>query len=163
MALDPWAGAWFFWTTLPLCFFVIYSDLARMKIPTWSTDALLAVYAVAGLIALPFTDYLWGYAHFAVMLIAGIALNAAGVMGAGDAKFIASAAPFVRLSDASTVAVLLAAGLLAAYLTHRALKHSPVRALVPHWESWAAGTRFPMGFPLAVTLSVYFLLAWLIA
>ena len=162
MELTAWAGGWFFWTTLPLCFFVAWSDLARMKIPTLATDALLLVYVVVGLIALPFTAYLWGYAHFAVMLAVGIALNAARAIGAGDAKFVASAAPFVALSDFFIIVVLLCASILGAVATHRIAGLTPIRRMVPHWESWTTGVRFPMGFPLAMTLSFYLGLVWLL-
>jgi prepilin peptidase CpaA len=76
-------------------------------------------------------------------------------MGAGDAKFIAAAAPFVALGDASTLAFIFAATLLGAFLTHRAIKHSPLRRLAPDWQSWHAGKKFPMGFALGGTLAIY--------
>ena len=48
------------------------------------------------------------------MLVAGIILNAAGAMGAGDAKFLAAAAPYVALGDIHMLMALFAAILLAA-------------------------------------------------
>jgi prepilin peptidase CpaA len=44
-------------------------------------------------------------------------------------------------------------------VTHRIVKHSPLRRLVPDWKSWNAGRKFPMGLPLGMTLVFYLLLA----
>ena len=159
MALSAQAAGWFLLAAVPIGFFVAWSDLARMKIPNLATDGLALAYVVLGLIALPFETYLWGYAAFGVMLVFGILLNSAGVLGAGDAKFIASAAPYIAWADARMVILILAACLLAGYVTHRAAKASPLRRMVPHWESWSQGKRFPMGFPLAMTLVIYLGLA----
>lgn len=162
MALTAWAAGWFFLTTLPFCLFVAYSDLSRMKIPNLATDGLLMLYVLVGLIALPFSQYLWGFAHFAVMLVVGMVLNAGRVLGAGDAKFVASAAPFVPLADLTIVFIVLASALVGGFATHRLVKHTRLRRIAPDWESWSTGARFPMGFPLAMALSIYFLLVWVI-
>lgn len=159
MALPASAAVLFMIMTAPICVFVAYSDLARMKIPTLATDALALVYVFAGPFVLPFDVYLWGYASFAVMLVVGILLNAAGAMGAGDSKFIASAAPFVALPDAPVILALFAATLLAGFAVHRIARRSPIRTTFPDWASWEQGKRFPMGFPLAGTLMMYFALA----
>jgi prepilin peptidase CpaA len=140
----------------PLCIYVAWNDLRAMKIPTWSTDALAVVFVVVGIFVMPFTEYLWRYVHFGVVLIIAILASAIGAMGAGDSKFLASAAPFVALDDTGFVLMLLASGMLAGLMIHRAAKAIPaVRNLVPDWESWAQGKRFPMGFPMAAVLIVY--------
>lgn len=105
---------------------------------------------------MPFSDYLWRYAHFGVVLIVAILANAIGAMGAGDSKFLASAAPFVALDDAGFVLMLLGAGMAFGLVIHRVARSIPaVRNLVPDWESWAQKKRFPMGFPLGAVLIVY--------
>jgi prepilin peptidase CpaA len=140
----------------PLCLYVAWNDLRAMKIPTWSTDALAIVFVVVGIFVMPFTDYLWRYVHFGVVLVIAILANAVGAMGAGDSKFLASAAPFVALDDTGFVLMLLGSGMLAGLLIHRTAKAIPaVRNLVPNWESWAQGKRFPMGFPMGAVLIVY--------
>ena len=140
----------------PLCIYVAWNDLRAMKIPTWSTDALAIVFVVVGFWVMPFSDYLWRYAHFGVVLVIAIIANAVGAMGAGDSKFLASAAPFVALDDTGFVLMLLGAGLLAGLLIHRIAKAiPPIRNLVPEWESWSQGKRFPMGFPMGAVLIVY--------
>lgn len=148
----------------PLCLYVAWNDLRAMKIPTWSTDALAIVFVVVGLGlvvagAMPFGEYAWRYSHFLVVLIAAMVANAIGAMGAGDSKFLASAAPFVALSDAGFIFMLLGVGTLIAFIIHRLARAiSPIRNLVPDWESWHQGKRFPLGFPLGGTLILY--LAW---
>ena len=140
----------------PLCIYVAWNDLRAMKIPTWSTDALALVFVVVGIFVMPFSEYLWRYAHFGVVLVVAILLNAIGAMGAGDSKFLASAAPFVALPDVGLVFFLLGAGLLGGFVVHRIARSiPPVRNLVPNWLSWSEKKRFPMGFPMAAVLIVY--------
>ena len=49
----------------------------------------------------------------------------------------------------------MAANLLAAVITHRAVRASPLRQLAPGWESWSRGWDFPMGLSLGATLIAY--------
>lgn len=130
-----------------------------MKITNKAVLALAGVFVVLGPIALPSFDlYLWRLAQLAIMLVFGIVLNAIGTMGAGDAKFIAASAPYVALGDLRLVIALLAASLLAAFVTHRLARHTPLRKLAPNWESWDQGKKFPMGLALGITLGFYLLL-----
>lgn len=134
--------------------------MRAMKIPNIATDTLLICFAILGLIALPFNQYMWHWSHFGVMLLVGIILNMVGAMGAGDSKFVAAAAPFVAVGDLPLVIVLLAASLLGGFATHRLARATPLRKIAPQWLSWETGNRFPMGFPLAMTLTFY--LIWVL-
>ena len=69
-------------------------------------------------------DWGWRWLNLLVVLLAGMALNAAGAVGAGDAKFAAAAAPFVAPTDAPEVAFLLAAALLLSWAGHRLARAS---------------------------------------
>ncbi len=158
MDLTTAQALWFLPPVLPICIYVMWSDLARMKIPNIATDTLLIVFVIVGLLALPFDAYLWRWLHFGVVLALGIAFNAAGAMGAGDAKFCASAAPFVAFGDLTIILMLVSAAALAGVVSHKIAKRTAIRRLVPNWESWApaAGNRkFPMGYPLAGGLLAY--------
>ena len=146
---------WLFIAAFPTCIYVVWSDLARMKIPNIAVLVLIATYAVVGFLVLPFDSFVWRWLHLPVVLVIGIAANAAGVLGAGDAKFMAAAAPFVALFDLSLVLVLLSGCLLIAVGTHRLAKASFGPRMAPHWASWRSGRKFPMGFPLAMTLLAY--------
>ena len=139
---------------LPLCVYVAFSDMRDMRIPNVIVVILFGVFAVLGLIALPFDAYLWRYLHLVVVLVAGIALNAGGAMGAGDAKFAAAAAPFIHVGDLRLLMALFAANILAAFVAHRIAKHSALRTIAPHWKSWT-NSKFPMGLSLGGTLALY--------
>lgn len=155
MDLSATAAAVFLLAAVPISGFVIFSDLARMKIPNVAVGALVLAYAILGLIVLPFDQYLWHWTHLVFLLIVGIILNAAGAMGAGDAKFIAAAGPYLATNDLRLLIPLFSACLLAGFVAHRIARATPIRNAVPHWESWDAGRRFPMGFPLGMTLVFY--------
>lgn len=128
-----------------------------MKIPNKAVIALMIVYLVIGLIALPFKQYLWQWTHFIVVLAVGFLLNLRGSIGAGDAKFAAAMAPFIVLGDARNVFLLFAAVLLAAFATHRLFKRIPAfRKRTSDWESWG-NHDFPMGLALGGTLLFYIL------
>lgn len=155
MTLTLSEARWFLPFVFPICFFVALSDLRSMRIPNVTVVAMFAVFCLVGLIALPFDVYAWRYSHLLVVLVIGIALNALGAMGAGDAKFLAVAAPFVAIGDLLFLLALFAANLLASFAAHRLAKISPLRRLAPEWKSWDAGAKFPMGLPLGTTMILY--------
>ncbi len=159
MTITAYAALWFLPFVVPVCLYVMYTDLSRMKITNNANLALVGIFVIIGYFALPsFEVYLWRYVSLAVMLVVGMALNAAGVMGAGDSKFIAAAAPFIALGDAFMLTWLFLATLLAAVVTHRTIKHTPLRRLAPDWASWEQGKKFPMGLALGATLIIYLVL-----
>lgn len=153
------AALWFLPFVIPICLWVAWSDLREMKILNKAVIALVCIYLVVGIAVLPMPEYLWRLSHLAVLLVVGIGANAAGLMGAGDAKFIAAAAPFVALGDAAIALLLLAGVTVAAYLSHRLVRMSPLRRLAPDWASWHSGKRFPMGLALGPALALYLALA----
>lgn len=155
MHITALSALWFLPFVLPVCLWVAWSDLRSMRIPNTAVLTLGGIFLLIGLIALPLPEYPWRLAHLAVMLVVGIVANAAGLVGAGDAKFVAAAAPFVALGDAALLCFILSACLLAAFVTHRIAKHTPLRRLAPHWESWDRGKKFPMGVALGGTLAFY--------
>ncbi len=143
---------------LPICFYVAFTDLRDMRITNQAVIALGVSFLVLGSLALPFDSYLWRLGQLAIVLVVGVVLNAAGAVGAGDAKFTAAAAPYVALGDLRTLLVLFMLNLLAAVATHRLAKHTALRRLAPHWVSWDRGWDFPMGLSLGGTLAIYLIL-----
>ncbi|MEM6374790.1 MAG: prepilin peptidase [Pseudomonadota bacterium] len=156
VAISSFSAAIWLPFVVPICLWVMWSDLNAMKIPNSAVLALAGIFVVTGLVALPFwPDYPMRLAALGIMLLAGIVINAAGLMGAGDAKFIAAAAPFVAPGDVIVIAFLFTATLLAAFVTHRIAKYTPLRTMAPHWQSWERGKKFPMGLALGATLILY--------
>ncbi len=153
------AAAWLLPFVLPLCFYVAFTDLREMRITNQAVIAIALVFVIVGFFVFPFQTYLWQLAQLAIVLVVGIVLNAAGAVGAGDAKFAAAAAPFVAIGDLRLLLPLFAAVLLASYGAHRLAKYTALRNLAPHWESWEQGRKFPMGLALGPTLALYLGLA----
>lgn len=155
MFISAHAAAWFLPFVLPICLWVAYTDLSRMKILNKAVMALVLVYLVVGFLVLPFDVYAWRWVHLAVVLVAGIALNAVGALGAGDAKFAAAAAPFIAIGDLKIILMILAATAFFGFVIHRLAKHSPLRRLAPEWESWTREGKYPMGLSLGGALAIY--------
>ncbi|WP_137699602.1 prepilin peptidase [Marimonas lutisalis] len=155
MQITAQSALWFAPFIWPICFWVAWSDMKAMRIPNKAVIALAAVFLVLGLFLMPWQVYLWQLAQLLIVLGIGIFINAAGMVGAGDAKFAAAAAPFIMLGDFRLLLALFAANLLAAFATHRLAKHTPLRRLAPEWESWSRGWDFPMGLSLGSTLALY--------
>jgi prepilin peptidase CpaA len=159
MVLPGAAAWWFLIVAVPVGLWVAYTDLSRMKITNAAVLALFAGYVVLGFFALPREAYLWGYVHMIVVLVIGVALNAVGAVGAGDAKFAAAAAPIIATGDIAPLLYLFSLCLLGGWTIHRIARMTHLRRLAPEWASWTSGRRFPMGLPLAMTLLAYLGLA----
>ena len=153
--ITAWSALWFLPFALPICLYVCWSDMRAMRIPNMSVLALAAVFLVVGLIALPLGDYGGRLLQLVIVLLAGIAMNAGGLVGAGDAKFAAAAAPFVHPGDFVFLMMMFAATLLGAFAAHRLAKHTPLRRMAPGWDSWETGSDFPMGLALGGALAIY--------
>lgn len=139
----------------PIAIWVAISDLRTMKIPNRAVLALIAVFAVCGPLVLPLDDYLWRWSHFAVVLVAGFLLNAAGALGAGDAKFAAAMAPFIPTEDIALFLVIFSLTSIAAFVLHRAASRiAAIRQRTVGWESWSR-REFPAGLALGPSLLIY--------
>lgn len=158
MVIEAKVALWFLPLVLPVCYYVAFTDLREMRITNQTVMLLVGIFLVVGPIALPLPDYGLRILQMAIVLALGIGLNAGGAIGAGDAKFAAAAAPFVAPGDVRLLIALFAATLLAGFVTHRLAKHTALRQIAPHWESWQREKKFPMGLSLGGTLAIYLLL-----
>jgi len=156
MAISSTAALTFLPFAMAIGVWVSWSDMRYMKIPNYAVLSLGAVFLVTGPFVLPLASYGWGWALCGTVLVAGMLLNAAGALGAGDAKFAAVMAPFFVHSDLRFDFGLFAACLLGAFATHRLMRATPLRAAVPEWASWT-NPRFPMGLDLSGMLIFYLL------
>lgn len=158
MSISADAAAWFLPFVFPICFYVAFTDLKQMRITNQAVLLLAAVFLVIGLFVLPLPTYGTRLLQLGLVLMIGIILNAAGAVGAGDAKFAAAAAPYVAVGDLRLLIAIFAANLLAAFATHRLVKYTPLRRIAPDWKSWNVGWKFPMGLSLGGTLAIYMIL-----
>ena len=153
-------AGWFMLAALPISVWVAWSDMKFMRIPNVAVLALVAGFAVLGLLALPLGEYLWRYAHLAVILLVGFLMSSANLIGAGDAKFAAAMAPFIARGDIGFFCFVFAAVLLASFAAHRLFRRiSAVRQATPDWQSWTETKKFPMGLALGGALIAYLVLA----
>ena len=144
---------------LPVCLWVAWSDMARMKIPNRAVLTLLAIYLAAGALALPTDAFLRGLAVGGAALVIGFVVSSLGMVGAGDAKFAAAMAPFVAQGDWPPFLILFATVLIASFALQRTARAVPaLRRAAPHWESWER-SEFPAGIALAAALAIYLAMA----
>lgn len=158
MTVSASAALWFLPFVLPICFYVAFTDLREMRITNQAVILLAAIFVIVGLFVLPLPTYGLRLLQMGAVLVIGIILNAAGAVGAGDAKFAAAAAPFIAVGDLRLLIAIFAANVLAAFVTHRLAKYTPLRRIAPDWKSWSTGWKFPMGLSLGGTLAIYLLL-----
>lgn len=155
MVITAASAMWFLPFAIPISIWVGYTDMKFMKITNVAVLALFAVFVIVGLIVLPFDEYIWRFAHLAVILLIGFVCSALGFLGAGDAKFAAAMAPFVALGDAASMLYLLAAAVVTALVVHRLLQRSKfIRKRTENWKSWD-NKDFPMGLALGAALVAY--------
>lgn len=153
--LTQWAAMLFLPLALPVSAWIMWSDMARMKIPNKAAMTLLIGFAILGLVALDLTEYLWRWSHFAIILVIGFLMNAARMLGAGDAKLAAVIAPFVALQDTFLVLTIFAAMIVLGFTAHRILRRiKPLREMFPDWESWSRRD-YPMGLSICLTFLTY--------
>lgn len=159
MLLNAQSAIWFLPFVAPIALWVAWSDMKWMKIHNYAVLALVAVYLVIGLIALPLHSWAWGWASLVVVLVVGFVLSSVGLLGAGDAKFAAAMAPFIALGDLSLFLMMLACVTLVSFVAHRLARRTRlVQGLVPEWESLHR-SEFPMGLALGPSLLFYLCLA----
>ena len=142
---------------LAIGIWVSWSDMRFMKIPNKAVIALLLVWLIIGIFVVPLKIWAWGWALAAIVLVAGFVANAAGLVGAGDAKFAAAMAPIFVNANIKLVLVLFASCLLGAFAAHRLARMVPAfRGATQDWASWTHKD-FPMGLALSGTLIFYIL------
>ena len=100
-------------TMIPLMLYTAWSDLKYLKIPNWIPLAVLGIYVVTGIWGLEMERFLWGLGAGVVTLVVFFVIWAIidsigpGTLGAGDVKLLASLVPFVGLTEALDVLILL--------------------------------------------------------
>ena len=147
-----------FVATLPLLFNACWSDLRSMTIPNRVNMALFTIFVVLGIFLFPLPEYGVRLLHAVIMLLIGIFLTSAGLMGGGDSKLLTACAPFVATAHLTEFFLALAFMSLFAVAAHRGLGIIPkFKSQVSDWVSWNTKRNFPFGVPIATTLSLYLL------
>ncbi len=160
---------------LPICLYVTFTDLRAMKIRNQAVYAVFAVFVIGGLFVLPpwstawttatvgplsisLPPYVWHLLHVVPALAFGILFYVMRQMGAGDAKFLAAASPFIWPGDYLLVVLILTTMNVAALATHRVARNTGLRNFAPDWKSWSRARHIPMGLSLGGSLALYLIL-----
>jgi prepilin peptidase CpaA len=155
--ISPLAAAALLPFALFIGFWVSFSDLKFMRIPNQASLVMLAVWLLVGLLVVPFKLWALGLGLGAAVLVVTFVMNAAGLIGGGDAKFAAAMAPAFIHADLARLSMIYVACSLGAFAAHRLLKAiPPFRKATPDWKSWTH-PGFPFGTTLSATLIFYLL------
>lgn len=144
----------------PICLWVLFTDLKYMKIRNAASLLLIAIFAICGLLFLPFEIWAWRWMQMIAVFSLGLLLNHLIHFGMGDVKFAAAASLFIapQAQSVQLVLLLFSAATLASIMTHRVMRRQKIcREMAPDWVSWNRRD-FPLGVPLALTLWGYLLL-----
>ncbi|OCX65899.1 hypothetical protein BFP70_07125 [Thioclava sp. SK-1] len=147
----------FFILTLPVCIWVIFTDLRDMKIYNKAVLTLIAIFAVAGPFLLPIDVYLWRWVNLVVVFVVMLLYMMIRDYGAGDLKFFSATALFYSPSNASFLIFLLVAAMIATVVQIKICRALPsVQRKFGHWKTFEKGKKtYPMGLGFAMTLILY--------
>ncbi|MFZ7092952.1 prepilin peptidase [Primorskyibacter sp. 2E233] len=156
---------------VPICILTFYVDMRTKKISNLTVWALFLTFVVIGLLTMPFVEFAWRFAHYAVVFAYGLVLWFFRQIGAGDVKFAAVLALFINAGDIRLMLLIAAAAMAAATITVLITRWTPLHRLAPDWRTWAGssvddetsvgkGQRFtiPMGTGFALMLSTYLIM-----
>lgn len=98
------------------------SDVISYRIPNVVVLAILLLYPVYVIVTPATVDWPWALAVFAAAIVAGMALSAAGIVGAGDAKLLAAVLLWAgpALTPLTLLICALTGGVIAAIMMTRA-------------------------------------------
>ena len=161
------AATVYFFLTLPILFYVVFTDLRYMRIFNWTNIALFLLFFVPAFFFFDLWTIAWQIGVAAIVFVVGYLINLVGIMGGGDTKFLPAATPYVMLNDLDDTLALMLIFVLASFsvlIGHRALLLVPgFRNMVTDWVSWnnpkfSGRPAVPFGVILAGTLSGYLLI-----
>lgn len=168
MHISETQSLWFLIFAAPIGIFTFYVDMKTKKISNYTVWALFLVFVVVGILTMPFGEYLWRFAHYAVVFAIGILFYILRQVGAGDVKFASVLALFIHQGDIRLMLVISAGALLATVATLLLAKLTPLKNLAPDWAAWvmSAGKGgpdvglnsqyiLPMGTGLSLMLCAY--------
>ncbi|MEM7241037.1 MAG: prepilin peptidase [Pseudomonadota bacterium] len=158
------AATVYFFLTLPILFYIVFTDLRYMRIFNWTNIALFVLFFIPAFFFFDIQTIAWQLGIAAIVLVIGYLLNLIGLIGGGDAKFLPAATPYIMLSEFNETMQLLFIFVITSFsvlIGHRALLLIPgFRNMVAEWVSWnkpkfGGRSAVPYGLILAGTLSGY--------
>lgn len=171
MQVSSTFALWSLIPALPLCVYIFWVDMKHKRISNLSVWALFAIFAVVGLATLPIMEFVWRFAHYAVVFVVLLVMWMLRQVGAGDVKMAAVAALFVHVGDAGTMLWITFGAILVATVATLIVRMTPLRNLAPDWAAWRLKASenninvgkgdqmtLPMGTGIGLALCTYLLL-----
>lgn len=153
------AAAVFLLFMVPIWFYMAWNDMAHLKIRNGLVLLVFGLFLIVGPLVLSWPLFVGQLIQAVVVFGIIVVLFMAGVMGGGDAKFIAAASPFFMREDGIMILMIALACSLGAFTTHRVFRLAGADRTTPLWRSWRSGKRFPLGFSLGAIVCLYLALA----
>jgi len=150
--IAPWTlDALAIWPVAAIAAWAAAVDALYMRIPNAVHVALLAVFAVLVLPGLPWAGVAARLGVAALLFAAGFGLYAANVMGAGDVKYLAAAAPLLPPEPPAILGWLLLVTMagLPVLALHRLVRLIPASRRFP---SFREAGYFPYGPAISIGL-----------
>lgn len=149
----PELQQWIVWAWALLLLWAAWSDATSFRIPNSLTLALLLLYIADYFSRAEPPDLMPALGTALIVLLVGLALFAAGLMGGGDVKLLAAATLWVGPQEAMDFAILTSVfgGLLGLVLLTPLAKRMPLPAGMSEADVTRAWRR-PMPYGVAIAL-----------
>ena len=133
------AATIYFCATLPLLFYIVYTDLRHMRIYNGSNILLFLIFLIPAPFLFDWAAFGWQLVQVAIVFAVAFLINAVGILGGGDAKFLPAAAPYFFFNDVTDtllVMYLLVISTIAVVVVpqyHRIRRSLPVATMLLQW------------------------------
>lgn len=133
----------------PLLMAVILFDLRSLKLPNLLSIMMAALFVVAVSWSLPLPEVAWRFAAAFIVLIIGMGLNAAGLLGGGDVKVLSALTLFIPtqgwLSFVFVLCIATIVGIAGLLIVRKLLRGRKVT-----WLGLVQSGRYPMGLSIGL-------------
>ena len=157
-AAAPWtvqAETLWVWPLAALLVAVIYFDLRIMRLPNLLSLLMLALFVAGVAWTLPWGALAWRVVIAGLVLVAGMAANAAGWLGGGDVKVLSALLLFIPVGALLPFAFVFCLAMIGGILLVLALRRA---GGLPGWVGLQPSGRYPMGVSIGAA-GLIFLLA----
>ncbi|MEM6971350.1 MAG: prepilin peptidase [Pseudomonadota bacterium] len=168
MILEPTALAFATAGLVPLLGYVMWSDMAGMRIPNAACLLIFLIFIPTGLMGLPLEIFGWRIGHTVIAFFLGFLLFqiSGGQVGGGDLKLLIALTPYVNYQTLPSVLVIVSLAILALlpvfWLAYRQLRGRTTGLEMFDQPPTAPGSilkaslpYFPAGVPIGLGFIIY--------
>lgn len=137
------------WMLAALLVAVIILDLKDMRLPNWLALAFVALFALSTAWTIPLPDIAWRSGAALIVLLLGLAANAARLLGGGDVKILAALMLFIPTQALLSFMFVLCMCMLVGIIAVLALRRM-LRSVQTGWRGLNENGRYPMGLSIGM-------------